>query len=114
MIRKIFMYYMNYQNILNNNRPKSDITIDSSELYDFIVEDSIKIDATLDFSQFYDFELVPSVLLDVKLDSSELYDFTLYFGDINYSEEMMALIDNYLLTENLEPLLTEDSYNLFY
>lgn len=105
---------MNNQNILNNIATKSGVSLDSSEQYDVILEDSIKIDCYLDFSQFFDFELESATRLELKLDSSEFYDFTLYLGDVNYTEEMLILIDDYLLTEKLEPLLSEDGYNIIY
>ena len=45
------------QNILQYYSQKLDLKVDSSETYDFVLDETGWIDLVLDYSEFYDFQL---------------------------------------------------------
>jgi hypothetical protein len=75
---------MNTQNILRSYSHKLNISLDSSEYFDFILDTSESIDLALDMSEFYDFKLDTYYdemdYVDLVLDYSEYYDFELING----------------------------------
>jgi hypothetical protein len=112
---------MNIQDILRKGGTKLDTNLDTSELYDYEVIDSIlgKVDAVLDYSELYDYELLEIVIgkVDATLDYSEFYDYTL--GDnkmdyIYYETFVTVLTGQFLITEDNYLFETEDNYILEY
>ena len=63
MNRKIFIGYMNTQNISKYYGSKLDVILDNSQFYDFTLVKSTEksednpVDVILDYSEYYDFEL---------------------------------------------------------
>ena len=113
---------MNSQNILRFYGSKLDISLDSSELYDFKLDTTEFVDLVLDESEFYDFKLDTLVdglgFVDIKLDYSEFYDFELvnaYDYQTNYIDENTIIInvkidDNYyILSKDGFVLMTQNN-----
>jgi hypothetical protein len=113
---------MNTQNILRFYGSKLDISLDSSEFYDFKLDTNKLVDLTLDVSELYDFKLDTLVdrmdIVDLKLDYSEYYDFELvnvYDYQTNYvnGDEMIISVkveDNYyILSKDGFVLMTENN-----
>lgn len=108
---------MNTQNILRFYGSKLDISLDSSEFYDFKLDTTEFVDLTLDISEFYDFKLDTLVdrsdLVDLKLDFSEFYDFELvnaYDYQTNYIDENTIIIN--VKIDNNYYILSKDGFVL--
>ena len=105
-----------------------DISLDTSEFFDFTLDTSDFVDLALDMSEFYDFKL--DLLydeidyVDIVLDYSEYYDFELVNGFEVDSDILIGVkpiikigLDAYewaLLTEDDFVLYTQDDEYLQY
>ena len=113
---------MNTQNILRFYGSKLDISLDSSEFYDFKLDATEFVDLRLDVSEQYDFILDTLVdrmdIVDLKLDYSEYYDFELvnaYDYQTNYinGDEMIINVkiddNHYVLSRDGFVLVTQNN-----
>ena len=117
---------MNTQNILRSYSYKLDISLDSSEFFDFILDTSESVDLALDMSEFYDFKLDTYYdemdHVDLVLDYSEYYDFELINGFDDWIEDIIPIPlisitdkDNYeILTIDGFVLLTQSNESIQY
>lgn len=102
---------MNTQNILGFYGYKLNLTIDSSELYDFKLVTDELCDLVLDNSEFYDFILEKPETIELKLDYSEFYDFELVDDSFIYVNP--DLTSNTIINEKLgTSILTQDGYSI--
>ena len=66
------------QNILKNNEYKLDLKLDTSEVYDFILDKTEWNDLVIDISEQYELTIDKTGWVDIVLDYSELFDYQLY------------------------------------
>lgn len=113
MNRKIFIGYMNTQNISKYYGSKLDVILDNSQFYDFTLVKSTEksednpVDVILDYSEYYDFELS---LITNDFDENLVVLTT----PIYCPNEFVELVSNGLETEDLFYILTEDDNIILY
>jgi hypothetical protein len=110
---------MNTQDILKYRGYNFDISLDYSELYDFILDTTGSVDLALDMSEFYDFTLDLRYdemdHVDLVLDYSEFYDFELVNG-YEIESDMLIEFKPIIKIKNEQyewAILTNDDYVLF-
>ncbi len=96
-----------------------DISLDTSEFFDFVLDTSDFVDLALDMSEFYDFKLDllydEMDYVDIILDYSEYYDFELVNGfevDSDILVEIKPIIKIDLNTYEWA-ILTQDDFVLY-